>query len=259
MRTLREVNPLVLSITNDVVVNFTANGLLALGASPIMPNEPRELKEFIPHCSAVLINIGSLEESRKVVIREAVKCANEFGVPIVLDPVASGATSYRRSFCLELLNNYTIDVIRGNASEVNSLINVGTMRGTDSDTSLDSVSIAKKAGFVLNTAILITGKVDVIYANKKLFKLSNGTPMLTKITGGGCLLGAIVAAFLYNKEEPTWSQLINAVSTYNIAAEFAERGDRGTLPGSFQINLLNELSTITESEVAENIKVEEVN
>lgn len=255
---LRKDAPLIICLTNDVVKNFTANGLLALGASPAMAEEPEELEDFIKHAGSVLINIGSLTESAKPGMEAAVKAANKHGVPVVLDPVACSATAYRKAFCLYLIQHYNISVIRGNASEIKGLVADAAMKGTDSDTSLDVVEVAKAAGRALNTAVIVTGQEDAVYAQGRLFKLSNGSPMLTKVTGGGCLLGAIVSAFIYNDCNPSSDVLIEALSYYNIAAEQAEQSEYGSLPGHFQINLLDSLQRVTSDDITDNMRVEEV-
>ncbi|WP_246143135.1 hydroxyethylthiazole kinase [Macrococcus equipercicus] len=255
---VREHAPLVLCITNDVVKNFTANGLLALGASPIMAIDEAELEELIEHCGAVLINIGTLSTAVMPSIETAIQAANKHHVPVVLDPVACGATNFRKEFCLKLLRQYHISVIRGNASELQSLSAEVAMKGTDSDTSLNTAVVARAAGEYFNTAVVVTGAIDAVYVDGTVMKLANGTPMLTKVTGGGCLLGAIVSAFIYNEVKPTLSMLTEAVSFYNIAAERAAQRDNGTLPGHFQINLLDMLQETGESEIAENMRAEEV-
>ncbi|GGB12476.1 hydroxyethylthiazole kinase [Macrococcus hajekii] len=255
---LREDNPLIICLTNDVVKNFTANGLLSLGASPAMATEVEELEDFIKHAGAVLINIGSLTKESMPSMEKAAEAANKHSVPIVLDPVACSATPFRKAFCLKLIQNYDISVVRGNASEVKGLIEAAEMKGTDSDLSLDTVKIAQEAGRKLETAIIVTGKEDAIYVDGQTRKLSNGSAMLTKVTGGGCLLGAIVSAFIYNEVKPTVSVLVEAVSYYNIAAERAAEQKAGTLPGHFQIHLLDMLNVIGENDIAENMRVKEV-
>lgn len=255
---VRKDAPLVLCITNDVVKNFTANGLLALGASPLMAIDQEELEDLIIHCGALLINIGTLSSAVMPSMEYAVKMANRHGIPVVLDPVACGATAFRKEFCLHLIQTYQISVIRGNASELKALVEEADMKGTDSDTTLDTVAIARLAGETYQTAVVVTGEVDGIYADGQVLKGLNGTPMLTKVTGGGCLLGAVVSAFIYNKVKPDAALLAEAVSYYNIAAERAEQQQKGTLPGHFQINLLDMLNAVGEDEIAENMRVEEV-
>lgn len=255
---VRNEAPLVLCITNDVVKNFTANGLLALGASPIMAADPQELDELIQHCGAVLINIGTLSAAVIPSIETAIQSANRHAVPVVLDPVACGATAFRKNFCLKLLHHYDISVIRGNASELQSLLSAAEMKGTDSDTTLNTSAIARAAGLHFSTAVVVTGQEDAVCVDGQVMKLTNGTPMLTKVTGGGCLLGAIVSAFIYNEVKPTLSMLTEAISWYNIAAERAEQLDNGTLPGHFQMNLLDMLQDTGENDIVENMRAEEV-
>ena len=171
---LRSENPLVICYTNDVVKNFTANGLLSLGASPAMSEAPEEAEDFTRMASALLINIGTLTRENEEDIIKIGKIANQQGTPIVFDPVAVGASTYRKNFCQRFLGEVNLTVIKGNASEILTLIDFNTtMKGTDSDSELDSVNIAKKAANTLNTAIVITGKDDIIAKNEKIIKLSN--------------------------------------------------------------------------------------
>ena len=171
---LRSENPLVICYTNDVVKNFTANGLLSLGASPAMSEAPEEAEDFTRMASALLINIGTLTRENEEDIIKIGKIANQQGTPIVFDPVAVGASKYRKNFCQRFLDEVNVTVIKGNASEILTLIDFNTtMKGTDSDSELDSVNIAKKAANTLNTAIVITGEDDIIAKNEKIIKLSN--------------------------------------------------------------------------------------
>ena len=148
-------------------------------------------------------------------ILEIGKIANQQGTPIVFDPVAVGASSYRKAFCQKFLSEVKVSVIKGNASEILTLVDATTtMKGTDGKTDLDVVEIAKRAHEELNT-IVLTGKDDVVVQGGKVVKLSNGSPLLAKITGG-CLLGGIVASFLFREENPTLQVLEEAVSIYNI-------------------------------------------
>ena len=129
-----------------------------------------------------------------------------------------------------------VSVIKGNASEILTLVDATTtMKGTDGKTDLDVVEIAKRAHEELNTAIVLTGKDDVVQGGK-VVKLSNGSPLLAKITGAGCLLGGIVASFLFREENPTLQVLEEAVSIYNIAAEIAEKDQQVNGPGTFYPN-----------------------
>ena len=119
------------------------------------------------------------------------------------------------------------------------------MKGTDSDINLDAVTIAKKAHTQFGTAIVITGKEDIVMHEDKILKLANGSPMLAKITGAGCLLGAVIASFLESKQQPQLNQLVEAVTIYNIAAEQAEKNSVNRGPGTFMVELINALYQVT--------------
>jgi len=256
---LRQDNPLVVCYTNDVVKNFTANGLLSIGASPAMSEAPEEAEEFYKVAGALLINIGTLTKANEEDILAIGKIANKQGTPIVFDPVAVGASTYRKQFCQRFLSEVEVSVIKGNASEILTLVDTNTtMKGTDGDTNLDPVTIAKKAYEKLNTAIVLTGKDDVIVQDNKVVKLSNGSPLLAKITGAGCLLGGIVAGFLFRETHPSIQALEEAVSFYNIAAEIAENDAQVKGPGTFLPQLLDQMYLMNYETYERNVKREEV-
>ncbi|MEB8307845.1 hydroxyethylthiazole kinase [Staphylococcus xylosus] len=239
---LRENNPLVICYTNDVVKNFTANGLLSLGASPAMSEAPEEAMDMLTYANALLINIGTLTKAREIDILKIAKTANQIGTPIVFDPVAVGASQYRKDFCATFLKEIDVAVIKGNASEVLALMDADTtMKGTDSDQDLDTITIAKNAYNQFGTAIAITGETDIVIQDNEIYKLSNGSPLLAKVTGAGCLLGAVIASFLDQDKKVTIDMLIDAISIYNIASEQAEKNSKNNGPGSFMIELLNAL------------------
>ncbi|GEQ06721.1 hydroxyethylthiazole kinase [Staphylococcus gallinarum] len=243
---IKTMQPLIICYTNDVVKHFTANGLLSLGASPAMSEAPEEATEMLSVAQALLINIGTITKDRAKDMLEIAKIANKVGTPVIFDPVAVGASDFRKQFCKQFIEEIDIAVIKGNASEVLALIDdETTMKGTDSDVNLDAIDIARKALDQLQTAIVITGKEDIIAQDNKVIQLSNGSSLLTRITGAGCLLGAIVGAFLTEKGKVQIQQLEEAVAIYNIAAEAAEQlaGHQG--PASFMTALLDALYHIS--------------
>ncbi|MCD8903696.1 hydroxyethylthiazole kinase [Staphylococcus gallinarum] len=243
---IKTMQPLIICYTNDVVKHFTANGLLSLGASPAMSEAPEEATEMLSVAQALLINIGTITKDRSKDMLEIAKIANKVGTPVIFDPVAVGASDFRKQFCKQFIEEIDIAVIKGNASEVLALIDdETTMKGTDSDVNLDAIDIARKALDQLQTAIVITGKEDIIAQDNKVIQLANGSSLLTRITGAGCLLGAIVGAFLTEKGKVQIQQLEEAVAIYNIAAEAAEQlaGHQG--PASFMTALLDALYHIS--------------
>lgn len=256
---IRSEHPLVICYTNDVVKNFSANGLLSLGASPAMSEAPQEAKDFYPVAGSVLINIGTLTKDHEHAMLTNGKIANETDTPLVFDPVAVGASQYRKDFCKYFLKQVKPTVIKGNASEILALIDdSATMKGTDSADNLDIVEIAKKAYQEYQTAIILTGETDVIVQDDKVVKLENGSHFLAKITGAGCLLGAVVGAFLFRDTHPSIETLVEAVSVYNIAAERAEQLSDSKGPGTFLTHFIDALYRIDTDAVNENRHVEEV-
>src|SRR5699024_8314524 len=150
---------------------------------------------------ALLINIGTLTKEREQDIFKIAKTANQLGKPIIFDPVAVGASQYRKDFCKRFLNEIKVTIIKGNASEILTLINSDTkMTATHIDNSLDLASIANEAYEDFTPSIVITGKEDVIAQAERISKLAIGSSLLAKITGAGCLLGAIVASFVESQE-----------------------------------------------------------
>ncbi|WP_216699308.1 hydroxyethylthiazole kinase, partial [Arthrobacter sp. H14] len=194
---LREATPLVQCLTNAVVTNFTANVLLALGAAPAMTDIPTEADPFARMASGVLINVGTPHKEQRTGMVEAARAAGEAGTPWVLDPVAVGVLPVRTALASVLLR-HAPTAIRANASEVMALAGAGQGgRGVDAvdtaESALDAASaLARQHGAV----VAISGATDLITDGTDTIRLSNGHPYLTQVTGGGCALGAVTAAFL---------------------------------------------------------------
>lgn len=194
---LRSERPLIHNITNAVVMNYTANGLLALGASPIMSNAVQEAGDVARLADGLLLNIGTLNEHQVEAMLEAGKAANEAGVPVVLDPVGVAATSYRAEACRKILSTVNVDVIKGNAGELAFLAGEKVeTKGVDSGEASNTEEIVLKVSEVYQTMAVCTGKTDVVGYNGQIFKNNTGHEWLSKVTGSGCLLGAVLTAFL---------------------------------------------------------------
>ena len=248
---VRKEQPLIHNITNVVVTNFTANGLYALGASPVMAYAKEEVADMASIAKAVVLNIGTLSTEEVEAMIIAGKSANEHGVPVVLDPVGAGATEYRTTMARKILEEVDVTIVRGNAPEVANVVGEKVeMKGVDaSSDGVDVTTLAQKAASQLDCTIVITGEVDVISNQHGTNTISNGHPLLTKVTGAGCLLSSVVGAFA-SVHEDVLAASTTAVSAYGIAAEKAAEltADRG--PGSFQIELINQLSKLTEEDQA---------
>lgn len=246
---IRETKPLIHNITNIVVANFTANGLLALGAKPIMANSIEEVAEITSISDALVLNMGTLHQQQLEAMLLAGRNANKHSIPIVLDPVGVGASLFRTSSAHKLLQQINITYIRGNAAEIANVIGktedikgveTGTVRG-------DVVEIAKGAAQRLQTVIILTGKADIITDGTTTYKVYNGHPLLTKVTGTGCLLSAVIGAFASITTVNALQLAVAAVTYYGIAAELAVNKTSEQGPGSFQIEFLNQLSKVNDN------------
>lgn len=259
IETVRERNPLVHNITNVVVTNFTANGLLALGASPVMAYAKEEVAEMASIAGALVLNMGTLRQEEVEAMLIAGKSANMHNVPIVFDPVGAGATSYRTEVARHIPSEVKLAIIRGNAAEIANVIDEKwEIKGVDAGGGNgDVVSVAKQAAEQLNTIIVITGKEDVITDGERTFILRNGHPILTKVTGTGCLLTSVIGAFTAVEKDYV-KAAVAAVTFYGVAAEIVASKTVEQGPGSFQIELLNQLANVTAEDVEQYGNVEEV-
>lgn len=254
---LREQNPLIICITNDVVKNYTANGLVALGASPAMSEYKDDLEDLLKYASGLLINIGTLTKETWYLFKDALDIAEKYNVPAVLDPVAVGAGAFRKKVVTDLLENHKISAIRGNAGEIAALVDVAVAsKGVDSGAVDNIDEIALLANKKFNIPIIVTGVTDAIAVDGEVRLLQNGSSLMPKVIGTGCLLGAVVASFINLKNDfKVIDRLEECLSVYNIAGELAEERTAGNLPGIFQIEFLNALANVTNEDITTKKKV----
>lgn len=224
--------PLIHNITNYVTVNDCANILLACGGSPIMADDKDEAAEITSICGGLNINIGTLNSRTIPSMLIAGKRANELRHPVVLDPVGAGASALRTSTALKLLEEVKFTVIRGNISEIKTLaLGSGTTKGVDADVAdqvteenLDAAaafarSFAGKTGAV----VAITGAIDIVADDKKAYCIRNGHPMMSSITGTGCQLSAMTAAYITANPDHPLEAAAAAVCAMGLAGEIANR------------------------------------
>ncbi|BAN22918.1 hydroxyethylthiazole kinase [Caballeronia insecticola] len=242
---VRERAPLVHCLTNLVVTNFTANVLLALGAAPAMVVAREEVDEFAPIASALSVNLGTLDVPQTRAIRAAVEAANGAGKPWVLDPVAVGPLAFRTEFAFDLLD-FKPAVIRGNASEIISLSGgAASARGVDSTAATDAaLDAAQVLALKTQAVVAVTGATDYVTDGKAVIALSNGTPLMTRVTGVGCALSATVAAFVgtASGRDEFRDATVAAIAYSTIAGELAARD--AALPGSFAVAYLDRLASL---------------
>jgi hydroxyethylthiazole kinase len=257
LKKLRAKKPLIHNITNFVVMNYTANALLACGVSPVMAHAAEEVEEMVSLAGALVLNIGTLTPQWVEAMLRAGKKANALKVPIVLDPVGSGATRLRTDSAKRLARGLSIQVVRGNASEVLSLAKKEVQtKGVDS---LHSVEEAEGAAIALakelKTTLAITGKVDLITDGRRICRVHNGHEMMGMVTGTGCTATVMIGAFLAVDPD-----LVEATTTalayFGLAGEKAALHAKAT--GSYQIALLDALFSIDQEELRRGAKIEVV-
>ena len=230
LENVRKTCPLIHNITNYVTVNDCANIVIACGASPIMADDKEEVEEITTICSGLNINIGTLNSRTIASMLIAGKRANELKHPVVLDPVGAGASKLRTKTAMQLLEEVKFSVIRGNISEIKTLaLGSGTTKGVDADVAdkvteenLDDVigfakAFAKRTGAV----IAITGAIDIVADSKKAYCIHNGHPMMSAITGTGCQLSAMTAAFVTANPDYPLEAAAAAVAAMGYAGEVA--------------------------------------
>ncbi|GAA1690016.1 hydroxyethylthiazole kinase [Microcella alkalica] len=239
---VRESAPLVQCLTNVVVANATANILLALGAAPAMVDIPEEAGLFAGVASAVLVNLGTPHAEQRAAMEHAVRSASTAGTPWVLDPVAVGALPVRTALARKLAAARPT-AIRGNASEIMALAGVGAGgRGVDATDSVDAAAEAAEAlARRFGAVVAVSGAVDLVTDGERTVLVRTGHARLTTMTGGGCALGAVMAAFLAAGGDPLVA-VVAASAVYTIAAEIA--AERSAGPGSFAPAFLDALAGI---------------
>ncbi|AAB89174.1 MULTISPECIES: hydroxyethylthiazole kinase [Archaeoglobus] len=251
---IAEFKPVVHHITNYVAMNDSANITIAIGASPIMSFAHGEIDELVSIASSLLINIGTLDEYIIQAVMLAVKSAKSKGVPVLLDPVGSGATKLRTSTALSVAEE-GVDVIKGNQGEILSLLRKeGVVRGVDSKVTAEAADVkevARKFGLV----VVATGKEDLISDGRSVYVMRNGTEMLGRITASGCMLGSVIASFMAVQKDFLLASL-EGLACYNVAGELAAEKSSGT--ASFRSNLIDEISKITAEKVIERLNLERV-
>jgi hydroxyethylthiazole kinase len=253
---VRKKKPLIHNITNYVVMNYTANALLAMGASPVMAHAPNEVEQMVSFAGALVLNIGTLDNDWIDSMIKAGKKATALKTPVILDPVGSGATSLRTDSAKKIINETNISVIRGNASEILSLKSSDSKtKGVDSIHSVEDASeTAKTLAGELKTTLAITGPVDLITDGARTVHVSNGHPLMAYVTGTGCTASAIIGAFLAVDNDP-FSAAATALAFLGMAGEVA--GKKAQAPGSFMIEMLDALYLITPEKLEAGCKIEE--
>lgn len=254
MLAIRQRRPLVFSMTNYVVMNETANALLAIGASPVMSDAIEEAAEMAAISSALVLNIGTLYPRTVESMIEAGRAANRKGIPVVLDPVGAGATTLRTDAARMILSKVDVTIVRANQGEAMAVAGLESkVRGVDSVDDIEEFTdTAMRIASMIECQVAVTGRTDVITDGTRTWLCDNGHPLLQAVTGTGCTATALVGAFLAVNDDALLAAT-GALALYGMCGELAAQGAHG--PGSFEIALRDCLWSVSEEQVRAGVKV----
>jgi hydroxyethylthiazole kinase len=251
---IRSHAPLVHNITNYVVMNSTANALLALGASPVMAHAEQEVEDMVHIASALVINIGTLSEEWTKSMFMAARKARQKGIPVIFDPVGAGATPYRTRTARQLLKEVSPSIIRANASETMALVTEGTLtKGVDSTASSDhALAAARILSDQFGSVVCVSGEKDYIINASRMIVVANGHPLMARVTGLGCTASALCGAFAAVVGGDLLTSAACAMAVMGVAGEIAATGAAG--PGSMQIKFLDALYGLSFEDIDSRLK-----
>ena len=242
---VRATTPLVHNITNYVTVNDCANALLAIGASPIMSDEPADVADITSICGGLTLNIGTLNERSIRGMFAAGERASELGHPIVLDPVGAGASALRTRTASDLLDKLAVSVVRGNMSEAKALAG--------------GAAVARDFAAKTGAVVAVTGAIDIVADAEGAYAVRNGSPLMGRITGAGCMLSCVCAAFATANPDALLDATVAAVVGMGLAGQIAQ-GRMGGYDGngSFRTYLLDALYNLDGDALEAGARVEEL-
>lgn len=254
---VKEQCPLIHCITNPISITQCANAVLAAGSRPIMAEHPKEVGEITATADALMINLGNLTDVRMEAMRISAETAKSRNIPVILDAVGIACSGLRQTFAHELTGIVMPTVIKGNYSEINALYHPSyRSSGVDTDISLNREKISMTAirlARTRHTVILASGEVDIITDGRRLIYMKNGVKQLSAVTGTGCMLGALCAAYL--AVQPDIHAAITACAVLGICGQLSE-SKKGN--GTFLVNLLDALSTVNDRDIETLLDMEEI-
>lgn len=257
--------PLVHSITNNVTINDCANIILAAGGTAIMAQDEREVEEITAHSDALVLNMGALRAQEAMLL--AAREAKRLGHPVVLDPVAAGASRLRSEMCTRLLADGLVSVIRGNASEIRALAAGEEQASGVEANAIDRVTeqnltestewlaeFSRKTGMV----VMLTGKIDLITDGNRTAVLRGGSELMSRITGAGCMLTSLTAAYCGANPNTLFEAVAAASGVMKVCGTLAERRVREEMEGtaSFRTRLIDAVSLLTAEQLAEGLRIQ---
>ena len=247
---IRKNAPLVHNITNYVVMNTTANALLAIGASPVMAHAVPEVEDMAGIAGALVINIGTLSDAWIEAMFKAAKKALQRQIPIIIDPVGVGAPQYRTRTARELIQASSPSIIRGNGSEIIALCKKDQRtKGVDSTNASDqAIDSARSLAQEFDCVVCISGEIDYIVSQDTIIQVKNGHAMMPRVTGLGCTATALCGAFAAVNQEFDMAAA-HAMAVMGIAGEMAAQNAPG--PGTLQVNFIDALYQLSETHIKE--------
>ncbi len=246
--------PLVCHITNYVTVNDCANITLCSGGSPVMVDAIEDASEMVSQSSSLVLNIGTVNDDTKNLMIEAGKVANENHIPIVLDPVGAGATSYRVDVVKDIISAVKIDVIKGNAGEISALAGFNAkVRGVDSGT-VNKGDAALALAAKTNAVVGMTGQIDYVSDGRSIFILKNGNPILNKISGTGCMVSSVVGCYV-GTHGVNMNSVASAISAFTIASELVKNSEG---PGTFKQKLMDSVYNLSGADLNARLRMERI-
>lgn len=256
-RRLAAVNtPLIHCITNPISINDCANFTLSTGAKPIMAEHPEEVREITLSSDALALNIANITDARMKSMLTSAKAANEKGIPVIIDAVGTACSSFRLKYIKELLGETKVSVIKGNIAEIKALMGVKAdaigidARQESADMPKDAETVTRLAE-KYNCTAMASGKTDIIGNGKKTVYIKNGRREMSLVTGTGCILNILSAVYMSQSDALTGCTA--AAVILGICGELAD-STKGM--GSYRINMLDKLYTLTNDEIIKYAKIE---
>lgn len=244
---IRSQNPVVLTIANLVTPDKVADGLSAIGASPIMSLAPQEAADMVNLADAITINLGTIHEDQVNEITTVLN-ANHHQKPVVLDPVAIGASHYRLTLAKQLLRDYHFDVIRGNAGEIAALANIEWhSRGIDGGIGHANIrGVAQRVARQYHCTVVLTGKTDIVTDGDQVFINRLSSKYFVTNVGSGDVLSSIIAAYL-SVTKDYYVAACTATKFFTATGVKAQRETTGF--GHWQVKFMDELAALKSSEL----------
>lgn len=260
-RSVKRKHPLIHSITNLVTINDVANMIIACGASPIMAIAPEEVQEITAIADGLNINIGTLQEKTVEAMLLSGSTANMKGIPVILDPVGVGASSFRKRTVHRLLQEIRFSAIKGNAAEIRCLLEEsGEMKGVDGaeEGTMESfvsiaISLSKKTGAV----VIMSGETDIVTDGSRTCMITNGHPMMKDVSGTGCMLSGMITSFCAADSHHLFEAACAAVMTMGIAGEKASEAMLPSMGNAtYRARIIDAVYTMKETDFKESVRYE---